>query len=142
MLRRKTNNLRIAQTGVGIVSYFLTAVCFLLILTVDSSSAVLTLMMIANGLAFLSSTLFLVIILDTAPEKAGTYGGITHFFVYTAAIVAPTLTGYLVMNYGYDAMFITAASAALLSMIFLFFVKPGKKEDAPITLEHSEIKTT
>lgn len=91
MLRRKTNNLRIARTGVGIVSYFLTAVCFLLILTVDSSSAVLTLMMIANGLAFLSSTLFWVIILDTAPEKAGTYGGITHFFVYTAAIVAPIL---------------------------------------------------
>jgi sugar phosphate permease len=142
MLLRKTNNLRIARTSVGIVSYFLTAICFSLILTVNSSSAVLILMMIANGLAFLPSTLFWVIILDTAPERAGAYGGITHFFVYTAAIVAPTLTGYLVMKYGYDAMFITAASAALLSMIFLFFVKPGKKEGTSITPEHSEITTS
>jgi predicted MFS family arabinose efflux permease len=111
MLRRKTNHLRIARTSIGIVSFFLTAICFLLILTVNSPGAVLTLMMIANGLAFLPSTLFWVIILDTDPEMAGSYGGITHFFVNIAAIVAPTLTGFLVLRYGYDAMFITAAIA-------------------------------
>jgi sugar phosphate permease len=111
MLRRKTNNLRIARTSIGIVSFFLTAICFLLILTVNSPGAVLTLMMIANGLALLPSTLFWVIILDTDPEMAGSYGGITHFFVNIAAIVAPTLTGFLVLRYGYDAMFITAAIA-------------------------------
>ena len=139
ILRRKTNNLRIARTSIGIVSFFLTAICFLLILTVNSPGAVLILMMIANGLAFLPSTLFWVIILDTDPEIAGSYSGITHFFVNIAAIVAPTLTGFLVLRYGYDAMFITAAIAAVLSMVFLMFVNPGKKASKNITKDNTEL---
>jgi sugar phosphate permease len=134
-LRRKTNNLRIARTSVGIVSFFLTAICFLLILTVKSPWAVLTLMSLGNALAFLPSSLFWAIILDTEPEKAGSYGGITHFFVNIASIVAPTLTGFLVLRHGYDAMIISAAVAAIITMILLVFVNPGKKEDKNIEHE-------
>lgn len=94
-LRRKTNNLYIARTSIGIVPFFLTAICFLLIITVDSPVAVMLLMFIANSLSFLPSTLFWVIILDTDPENAGSHSGITHFFVNIAAILAPTLTGFL-----------------------------------------------
>ena len=98
-------------------------------------------MMIANGLAFLPSTLFWVIILDTDPEMAGSYSGITNFFVNIAAIVAPTLTEFLVLRYGYDAMFITAAIAAVLSMVFLMFVNPGKKASKNIAKDNTELTT-
>jgi dipeptide/tripeptide permease len=81
-----------------------------------------------------------VIILDTNLEKAGSYIEITHFIV-NIAIVAPTLTGFLVMRYGYDAMFITAAIASIFSMIFLLFVKPGRKEDKNLANENTGLST-
>ncbi|WP_027415864.1 MFS transporter [Aneurinibacillus terranovensis] len=125
-LRRKTGSLRIARSGLAVVSLLLTAVCFLFIPTVHSVGAVLTLMAIGNAFNFLPNSVYWTVIIDTEPSKAGTFGGVTHFFTNIATIVAPTLTGVLVAGSGYKAMFIAAAIAAAIGMLCMVFVRPGK----------------
>ncbi|MEK3646428.1 MFS transporter [Aeribacillus sp. FSL M8-0235] len=125
-LRRKTGNLRIARSGLAVVSLFLTAVCFLLIPTVDSIVAVMVLMSLGNAFNFLPNSVYWSVIIDTEPNRAGTFGGVTHFFTNIATIVAPTLTGYLVAKYGYTSMFAAAVVAVVIGMLAMLFVKPGQ----------------
>lgn len=125
-LRAKTGSLRIARSGLAVVSLLLTAVCFLMIPTQHSVAGVLTLMAIGNAFNFLPNSVYWTVVVDTEPRRAGTYGGITHFITNIATVVAPTLTGYLVVTYhGYSAMFVAAAIAAVIGMIAMMFVKPG-----------------
>ena len=53
-----------------------------------------------------------------------------HFFVNTATVIAPTLTGYLVATHGYSTMFISAVVASIVSIVAMCFVKPGEKKMA------------
>jgi sugar phosphate permease len=129
-LRRKTGSLRIARSGLAVVSLLLTAICFMFIPTVHSVGAVLALMAIGNAFNFLPNSVYWTVIIDTEPSKAGTFGGVTHFITNIATIVAPTLTGVLVASSGYSAMFIAAAVAAVIGMLAMLFVKPGKREKA------------
>ncbi|KSU81253.1 MFS transporter [Fictibacillus enclensis] len=124
-LRKKTGSLRIARSGLAVVSLLLTAICFILIPTVNSVTAVLTLMTIGNAFNFLPNSVYWTVIIDTEPSKAGTFGGVTHFFTNIATIVAPTLTGALVAMSGYGAMFVAAAIASAVGMVAMIFVKPG-----------------
>jgi predicted MFS family arabinose efflux permease len=125
-LRARTGSLRIARSGLAVVSLLLTAVCFLMIPTQHSVAGVLTLMAIGNAFNFLPNSVYWTVVVDTEPRRAGTYGGITHFITNIATVVAPTLTGYLVVTYhGYSAMFVAAAIAAVIGMIAMMFVKPG-----------------
>lgn len=127
---RKTGNLRLARTGLPIIALFLTAVCFSFIPAVDNYVAVLALMSLGNAFAFLPSSLFWAIIVDTVPAQSGTYSGIMHFIANIATILAPTLTGYLVVSYGYPSMFIVAAVLAAIAMGAMVFVKPGQQTRA------------
>ncbi|MBP1153346.1 sugar phosphate permease [Paenibacillus sp. PvR052] len=127
-LRQRTGSLRIARSGLAVVSLFLTAICFMLIPTVDSVGAVLALMAIGNAFNFLPNSVYWTVIIDTEPSRAGTFGGVTHFITNIATIVAPTLTGVLVASSGYTAMFVAAAVAAAVGMVAMIFVKPGKRE--------------
>jgi sugar phosphate permease len=129
-LRRKTGSLRIARSGLAVVSLFFTAVCFLLIPTVHSVYAVLGLMALGNAFNFLPNSVYWTVILDTEPNRAGVFGGVTHFFTNIATVLAPTLTGALVASYGYPSMFKAAMVAALLGMLAMIFVKPGKRVSA------------
>ncbi|MDQ0889819.1 sugar phosphate permease [Paenibacillus sp. V4I9] len=124
-LRRRTGNLRIARSGLAVVSLLLTAVCFLLIPTADSIVGVMTLMAIGNAFNFLPASVYFSVILDTEPRKAGTFTGITHFIANVASIVAPTLTGVLVSKFGYTSMFAAAVVAVIVGMGAMMFVKPG-----------------
>ncbi|WCK54489.1 MFS transporter [Aneurinibacillus sp. Ricciae_BoGa-3] len=126
-LRRKTGSLRVARSGLAVVSLLLTAVCFMIIPTVHSVGAVLTLMAIGNAFNFLPNSVYWTVIIDTEPSRAGTFGGVTHFFTNIATVVAPTLTGALVASNGYTAMFVAAAVASVIGMIAMLFVKPGKR---------------
>jgi sugar phosphate permease len=128
-LRVKTGSLRIARSGLAVVSLLFTAICFLLIPTQHSVAGVLTFMAIGNAFNFLPNSVYWTVVIDTEPKRAGTYGGITHFITNIATILAPTLTGYLVVEYhGYSAMFVAAAIAALIGMICMAFVKPGARK--------------
>lgn len=126
-LRRKTGNLRIARSGLAVVSLFFTAICFLLIPSVHTAYAVLGLMALGNAFNFLPNSVYWAVILDTEPNRAGLFGGVTHFFTNIATVLAPTLTGFLVASYGYPSMFKAAMVAALVGMVAMIFVKPGKR---------------
>jgi sugar phosphate permease len=140
LLRRKTGNLRIARSGLAVVSLFLTAVCFLLIPTVDSIVAVMVLMAVGNAFNFLPNSVYWSVIIDTEPTRAGTFGGVTHFFTNIATIVAPTLTGVLVANYGYTSMFIAAVVAVAIGMVAMIFVKPGQTASAEKRIPRKQTK--
>jgi len=75
-LRRKTGSLRIARSGLAVVSLFFTAVCFLLIPSVHSVYAVLGLMALGNAFNFLPNSVYWTVILDTEPNRAGLFGGV------------------------------------------------------------------
>lgn len=103
------------------------AICFLIIPFMHSIVAIMILMMIGNAFIFLPNGVYWSVIINTASNKTGTYGGITHFFVNSATVIAPTLTGYLVVSYGYSSMFVSAVIASLISVVAMCFVKSGKK---------------
>ncbi len=126
LLRRKTGKLRIARSYFTIVCLALTATCFLLIPTASSAVAVLALMTIGNAFNSLPNTVYWSVVLDIEPDKAGTYGGMTHFVANFATIIAPTLTGFLVTYYGYSSMFVAAAVAVMIGMVTMFCVNPDK----------------
>ncbi|MGQ3379628.1 MFS transporter [Priestia endophytica] len=132
-LREKTGNLRIARSWFTVVCLFCTAICFMLIPTVESATAVLSLMCIGNAFNYLPNSIYWTVILDTEPNKAGTFGGVTHFIANLATIIAPTLTGSLVASYGYNAMFTAAAFAVIVGMVSMIFVKPGQQLRMSVT---------
>lgn len=135
-LRLKTGSLRIARSGLAVVSLLLTATCFLLIPKANSVSGVMLLMAVGNAFNSLPNSVYWSVIIDTEPNKAGTYGGITHFITNTATIIAPTLTGFLVVSFGYSSMFTAAAIASMIGMVAMLFVKPGnrKSESSKVTI--------
>lgn len=126
-LRMKTGNLRIARSGLAVVSLFCTAICFLMIPSANTIVGVMVLMCIGNAFNSLPNSVYWSVIIDTEPSRAGTFGGITHFITNTATIIAPTLTGFLVISYGYSSMFVAAAIASVIGMAAMIFVKPGQK---------------
>lgn len=130
-LRVKTGSLRIARSGLAIFGMTLAAICFLIIPTTNQIGWIMFLMMLGNACIFLPNAVYWSVIIDAAPKKTGTYGGITHFFVNSATIIAPTLTGILVTSYGYSSMFISAVVAAVIGIIAMCFVKPGIKKMKP-----------
>ncbi|WP_313431339.1 MFS transporter [Siminovitchia terrae] len=133
-LRMKTGSLRIARSGLAVVSLLLTAGCFMLIPSANSIAGVMVLMTIGNAFNSLPNSVYWSVIIDTEPSKAGTFGGITHFITNTATIIAPTLTGFLVISYGYSSMFTAAAVASVIGMVAMLFVKPGKRKPKNIAV--------
>lgn len=126
-LRAKTGSLRVARSWFTVVSLFFTAICFMAIPFVSTPTAVLTLMCVGNAFNYLPNSIYWTVILDTAPNQAGTFGGVTHFIANLATIIAPTLTGTLVAKYNYNAMFTAAGIAVVIGMVAMSFVKPGSR---------------
>jgi len=93
---------------------------------------VILLMTVANAFNSLPNAVYWAVIIDSAPaNRAGTYSGLTHFIANTASFIAPTLTGYLTMRYGYSAMFIAAAIATAVGMSAMLMVRPGIRQRTP-----------
>ena len=124
-LRRRTGNLRIARNLFAVLSMAATAACFLVIPTLSSATAVLVFMSLGNALNSLPNAVFWSVIIDTAPSRAGTFGGFTHFIANIAAVAAPTLAGYLAAGFGYGSIFAGAGVATAVGMCAMAFVKPG-----------------
>ena len=136
-LRRRTGNLRIARNALAVTSMALTATCFLTIPFASGPVAVLTLMAVGNALNSLPNAVFWSVIIDTAPSRAGTFGGFTHFIANIATVLAPTLAGYLASSYGYSSMFVAAGAATVLGMCAMAFIRPGRlsARDEPSPVE-------
>ena len=125
LLRARTGNLRIARNAVAVISMAATALCFVSIPLVNGPVAVLALMTLGNALNSLPNSVFWSVIIDTAPSRAGTFGGFTHFIANIAAVLAPVLAGILAQRYGYGSIFYGAVGATVLGMSAMIFVRPG-----------------
>jgi dipeptide/tripeptide permease len=55
----------------------------------------------------------------------------THFIANSASFIAPMLTGYLTLRYGYSSMFVAAAVATAVGMSAMVMVRPGGRQVAP-----------
>ncbi|MCK2241313.1 MULTISPECIES: MFS transporter [unclassified Crossiella] len=125
-LRRRTGNLRIARNLFAVLAMAATSVCFLLIPLMPDATSVLALMALGNALNSLPNAVFWAVIIDTAPARAGTFGGFTHFIANIAAVAAPTLAGYLAATYGYGSIFVAAGVATAVGMCAMAFLRPGQ----------------
>lgn len=126
LLRRRTGSLYVARSLFAAISLMLTAICFACIPLVHSAAAALVVMAIGNALNFLPNSVYWTVVIDTAPTRAGAFGGITHAIANIATVLAPALTGYLVAGHGFNAMFVAAGVATGVGMVCMFLVRPGR----------------
>jgi MFS family permease len=124
-LRRRTGNLRVARNLFAVLAMAATSACFLVIPALHSPVAVITMMALGNALNSLPNAVFWSVIIDTAPARAGTFGGFTHFIANIAAVAAPTLAGFLAAGLGYNSIFVAAGVATAIGMAAMAFIRPG-----------------
>lgn len=122
-----TGNLVLARSWFAAGSFLLAGLCFIAIPWAESAAGVIALMSVANALNTLPNAVYWAVVIDTSPRsRTGTNSGIMHLFAASASIIAPTLTGYLVGAYGYDAMFVAAGVVMALGMLSMLMVRPGE----------------
>ena len=124
-LKVKTGSLRIARGGFAATCYVFTAISFFVIPYLESYQAILFMLFVGNALNYLPNSVHWSAPVDIEPDKAGTFGGITHGIANTSAVVGPTLSGYLVYHYGYPAIFYAAGCVIMVGIVAMLFV--GKK---------------
>jgi MFS transporter, ACS family, aldohexuronate transporter len=124
-LLRRTGKLTIARSRFAAVSLLSTTLCFLLISRASDPVTVIALMTLGNALNSLPNSVFWAVIIDTAPQRTGTYSGMTAFIVNIGAVLAPTLSGYLSARYGYSSMFLATGTVTAIGMFAMLLVRPG-----------------
>lgn len=126
-LFKKTLNLRLARGYFAASLLLLTTISFLSVNLVHSALMVIFIIALGNALNSFANTVYWTIVIDTSPSnKVGTFSGIMHFLGNIASVLAPTLTGYLVADFGYSAMFIVASLVTCIGMFCMLLVRPGK----------------
>lgn len=124
----KTGSLYRARSLLAAACLLATSIIFFMVSKSTSVWEALLLIAVANAMNSLANSVYWAIVIDTAPRsRTGTFSGITHAIANTAAVIAPTLTGYLTMGYGYSAMFVAAATATGVGVLAMLFVRPGLK---------------
>jgi MFS family permease len=125
-LLRRTGSLAIARGTFAAASLLLTTLCLLLVSQVHSATAVIALMTLGNASNYLPNSVYWAVVIDSVPaSRVGAISGVMHFVVSSAAVLAPTLTGYLTLAFGYSAMFLAAAAVTVAGMVAMLMVRPG-----------------
>lgn len=125
-LLRRTGQLKIARSWFAAAVLLLTTLTFLSVNLVQSAAAVIALISLGNALNAFANTVYWTVVIDSTPRaKIGTFSGMMHFLSNIGAVLAPTLTGYLVSQSGYGAMFTAAAVATCVGMVAMLMVRPG-----------------
>jgi MFS transporter, ACS family, hexuronate transporter len=141
---KRTGSLIKARSLFAAGCLLLTSICFYFVSQAQSVWMAVGLLTLANAINSLPNSVFWAVVIDSVPRsRTGTFSGITHAIANTAAIIAPTLTGYLTMKYGYSAMFTAATVATGVGVLAMLFVRPGdrlkvKPDSAALTI-HAKI---
>lgn len=126
---KRTGSLYKARSLLAATCLLATSLIFLTVSQSTSVWTVLLLIALANAMNSLANSVYWAVVIDTAPRsRTGTFSGITHAIANSAAIIAPTLTGFLTMEYGYSAMFIAAAVATGVGVVAMLLVRPGQRK--------------
>jgi ACS family hexuronate transporter-like MFS transporter len=125
---KKTGSLFKARSLFAAACLLATSVIFFMVSQTNAVWTALLLIAVANAMNSLANSVYWAVVIDTSPRsRTGTFSGITHAIANSAAIIAPTMTGYLTMSYGYSAMFTAAAIATGVGVVAMLFVRPGMK---------------
>jgi ACS family hexuronate transporter-like MFS transporter len=126
-LLRRSGSLVIARGIFAASSLLMTTTCLVLVSQVHTAVAVIALMTLANAFNSLPNVVYWTVVVDSVPPaRVGAMSGTMHFVASVAAILAPTLTGYLSVAYGYSSMFLAAAAVTAVAMVAMLLVKPGR----------------
>ena len=126
-LLRRTGSLVIARGFFAAASLLMTTTCLVLVSQVHTAAAVIALMTLANAFNSLPNVVYWAVVIDSVPAaRVGTMSGTMHFVASQAAVLAPTLTGYLSVAFGYSSMFLAAAAVTGIAMVSMLLVKPGQ----------------
>jgi ACS family hexuronate transporter-like MFS transporter len=125
-LMRRTASLVVARSLFAAASLLLTTLCLALLSQAHSTVTVIALMTLANASNSLPNVVYWAVIIDSVPaSRVGAISGSMHFIASFAAVIAPTLTGYLASAFGYSSMFLAAAAVTAVAMVAMALVKPG-----------------
>ena len=125
-LLHRTGSLVIARGVFAAAALLLTTLCLLLVSQVHTAAAVIALMSLGNALNVLPNSVYWAVVIDSVPaSRVGAISGTMHFVASTAAVLAPTLSGYLSAAFGYSSMFLAAAAITTVGMVAMLLVKPG-----------------
>jgi sugar phosphate permease len=125
-LLRRTGSLVVARSLFAASSLLMTTLCLLLASQAHSAAAVIGLMTVANAFNSLPNVVYWTVVIDSVPPtRVGVISGSMHFVASIASVLAPTLTGYLAVGFGYSSMFIAAAAVTGIAMLAMLMVKPG-----------------
>jgi len=128
-LLHRTGSLVIARGVFAATALLLTTLCLLLASQVHTVTAVIALITLGNAMNFLPNSVYWAVVIDSVPAShVGAISGAMHFVVSSAAVLAPTLTGYLAVAFGYSSMFLAAAAMTFVGMAAMLFAKPGGAE--------------
>jgi MFS transporter, ACS family, hexuronate transporter len=125
-LLRRTGKLVVARSMFAASSLLMTTLCLVLVSRAHSAAAVIALMTLANASNSLPNVVYWTVVIDSAPaSRVGAISGSMHFVASISSVLAPTLTGYLAVSFGYSSMFLAAAAVTGIAMIAMLMVKPG-----------------
>jgi MFS transporter, ACS family, hexuronate transporter len=125
-LLRNTGNLVVARSMFAASSLLMTTLCLVLVSQAHSAAAVIGLMTLANASNSLPNVVYWTVVIDSVPvSRVGAISGSMHFVASISSVLAPTLTGYLAVAFGYSSMFLAAAAVTGVAMIAMLMVKPG-----------------
>jgi MFS transporter, ACS family, hexuronate transporter len=126
-LLRRTGSLVISRGLFAAASLLMTTTCLVLVSQVQTAAAVIALMTLANAFNSLPNVVYWAVVIDSVPAaRVGAMSGTMHFVASQAAVLAPTLTGYLAVAFGYSSMFLAAAAVTGVAMVSMLLVKPGQ----------------
>jgi ACS family hexuronate transporter-like MFS transporter len=125
-LLRRSGSLVVARSLFAAASLLMTTLFLALASQAHTASAVIALMTLANASNSLPNVVYWTVIIDSVPaSRVGAISGSMHFIASFAAVIAPTLTGYLAAAFGYSSMFLAAAAVTAVAMAAMALVKPG-----------------
>jgi MFS transporter, ACS family, aldohexuronate transporter len=125
-LLRRTGSLVIARGVFAAVSLLMTTLCLLLVSQAHTAWAVIALMTLFNAFNSLPNVVYWTVVIDSVPAaRVGVMSGTMHFVASLAAVLAPTLSGYLSAAFGYSSIFLAAAAVTGVAMVAMLLVKPG-----------------
>jgi MFS family permease len=125
-LLRRTGKLVVARSMFAASALLMTTLFLVLVSQAHSAVAVIALMTLANASNSLPNVVYWTVVIDSVPaSRVGAISGSMHFVASIASVLAPTLTGYLAVAFGYSSMFLAAAAVTGTAMIAMLMVKPG-----------------
>ncbi len=127
-LYKKTNSLRISRSYPMCIGYFLSSICYFLLLGIPNLQFQVLLFSLGLGLAYFSVAPLFLLNIDLYPKHSSAAIGVFISFGAVAQLLSPALIGIFLERSGNfsSSLFLIGIIALMGSIIGLIFIKPDK----------------